>query len=50
MSLYMCADCGGTKTSVVICDSEGKEISRASGGPSNFSYLGENITKTEKEK
>lgn len=40
MSLYMCADCGGTKTCVVICNSEGKEVGRASGGPSNFSYLG----------
>lgn len=37
---YLCADCGGTKTSIVICDSKGEEVSRANGGPSNLSYLG----------
>ncbi|GJJ08454.1 hypothetical protein Clacol_002672 [Clathrus columnatus] len=42
ITYYLCADCGGTKTSVVICDSNGKEINRALGGPSNLSYLGVN--------
>ncbi|KAF8526036.1 hypothetical protein BU17DRAFT_41342 [Hysterangium stoloniferum] len=39
-SLYLCVDCGGTKTSAVICDSTGQVVGRALGGPSNFSYLG----------
>ncbi|TFK74029.1 hypothetical protein BDN72DRAFT_893477 [Pluteus cervinus] len=39
MSLYLCADCGGSKTSVVICDAQGKVVGRALGGPSNFAYL-----------
>ncbi|KAF8633294.1 hypothetical protein AX17_004469 [Amanita inopinata Kibby_2008] len=39
MSLYLCVDCGGSKTSAVICDSYGKIVGRAWGGPSNFAYL-----------
>ncbi|KAF8891754.1 hypothetical protein BD779DRAFT_1512931 [Infundibulicybe gibba] len=39
MSLYLCVDCGGSKTSAVICDAEGKILGRALGGPSNFAYL-----------
>jgi len=39
MALYLCVDCGGSKTSVVICDSAGKIVGRALGGPSNFAYL-----------
>ncbi|KAK0460918.1 uncharacterized protein EV420DRAFT_1267260 [Desarmillaria tabescens] len=38
MSLYLCCDCGGSKTSAVICDSSGKIVGRALGGPSNFAY------------
>jgi N-acetylglucosamine kinase-like BadF-type ATPase len=40
MSLYLCVDCGGSKTSAVICDVHGKILGRAYGGPSNFAYLG----------
>ncbi|KAF9456935.1 hypothetical protein BDZ94DRAFT_293525 [Collybia nuda] len=39
MSLYLCVDCGGSKTSAVICDTYGNIIGRALGGPSNFAYL-----------
>ncbi|KAJ7244173.1 hypothetical protein B0H12DRAFT_1129749 [Mycena haematopus] len=39
MSLYLCVDCGGSKTSAVICDSSGTIVGRALGGPSNFAYL-----------
>jgi len=39
-ALYLCVDCGGTKTSAVICDRTGQVIGHALGGPSNFSYLG----------
>ncbi|KAK7045635.1 hypothetical protein VNI00_007468 [Paramarasmius palmivorus] len=40
MSLFLCVDCGGSKTSAVICDSEGKILGRSYGGPSNLAYLG----------
>ncbi|EGO26542.1 hypothetical protein SERLADRAFT_334866, partial [Serpula lacrymans var. lacrymans S7.9] len=40
MSLHLCVDCGGSKTSAVICDSSGTILGRALGGPSNFAYLG----------
>jgi N-acetylglucosamine kinase-like BadF-type ATPase len=40
MSLYLCVDCGGSKTSAVICDASGQVLGRALGGPSNFAYLG----------
>ncbi|EEB99131.1 hypothetical protein MPER_01246, partial [Moniliophthora perniciosa FA553] len=40
MSLFLCVDCGGSKTSAVICDAEGKTIGRSYGGPSNLAYLG----------
>ncbi|KAJ7287254.1 hypothetical protein C8J57DRAFT_1283332 [Mycena rebaudengoi] len=39
MSLYLCVDCGGSKTSAVICDASGTILGRALGGPSNFAYL-----------
>ncbi|KAJ6593541.1 hypothetical protein B0H19DRAFT_1090843 [Mycena capillaripes] len=39
MALYLCVDCGGSKTSAVICDSSGNIVGRALGGPSNFAYL-----------
>lgn len=40
MSLYLCADCGGSKTAIAIANSDGKIVARAYGGPSNFAYLG----------
>ena len=40
MTLYLCADCGGSKTAIAIADGEGKIVARAYGGPSNFAYLG----------
>ncbi|KAF9075581.1 hypothetical protein BDP27DRAFT_1315309 [Rhodocollybia butyracea] len=39
MSLYLCVDCGGSKTSAVISDASGKIVGRAYGGPSNVAYL-----------
>ncbi|KAJ4471614.1 hypothetical protein J3R30DRAFT_3527161 [Lentinula aciculospora] len=39
MSLYLCVDCGGSKTSAVVCDASGNIVGRASGGPSNIAYL-----------
>ncbi|KAJ7106030.1 hypothetical protein C8R43DRAFT_217860 [Mycena crocata] len=39
MSLYLCVDCGGSKTSAVISDASGNILGRALGGPSNFAYL-----------
>ena len=40
MTLYLCVDCGGTKTSAAIADEHGNILGRALGGPSNFSYIG----------
>ncbi|KAG5647109.1 hypothetical protein DXG03_001480 [Asterophora parasitica] len=39
MSLFLCVDCGGSKTSAVISDVDGNVLGRALGGPSNFAYL-----------
>ncbi|TFK23935.1 hypothetical protein FA15DRAFT_440099 [Coprinopsis marcescibilis] len=39
MPLYLCVDCGGTKTATVISDSSGTIVGRGSGGPSNITYL-----------
>ncbi|KAF9039466.1 hypothetical protein BDZ89DRAFT_1060913 [Hymenopellis radicata] len=39
MSLYLCCDCGGSKTSAVICDASGQVVGRGFSGPSNFAYL-----------
>ncbi|KAH9485471.1 N-acetyl-D-glucosamine kinase [Psilocybe cubensis] len=39
MSLYLCVDCGGSKTAVVICNPVGTIVGRATGGPSNIAYL-----------
>jgi N-acetylglucosamine kinase-like BadF-type ATPase len=39
MSLYLCVDCGGSKTSAAICDAAGNVVGRGIGGPSNFAYL-----------
>ena len=38
-SLYLCVDCGGSKTSAVVCDEAGNIRGRAKGGPSNFANL-----------
>ncbi|KAL0581339.1 hypothetical protein V5O48_000715 [Marasmius crinis-equi] len=40
MPLYLCVDCGGSKTTAVICDSDGQILGRAIGGPSNLAYYG----------
>ena len=39
MSLYLCVDCGGTKTSAAICDASGTIVGHGLGGPSNITYL-----------
>ncbi|KAF9485963.1 hypothetical protein BDN70DRAFT_870439 [Pholiota conissans] len=39
MALYLCVDCGGTKTAAAICDADGTILGRGSGGPSNITYL-----------
>ncbi|KAH7915061.1 hypothetical protein BJ138DRAFT_1142542 [Hygrophoropsis aurantiaca] len=39
MSFYLCVDCGGSKTSAVVCDASGKILGRALGGSSNFAYM-----------
>jgi len=39
MSLYLCVDCGGTKTSAAICDASGTIVGQGSGGPSNITSL-----------
>ncbi|KAF9268697.1 hypothetical protein L218DRAFT_954144 [Marasmius fiardii PR-910] len=40
MPLYICVDCGGSKTSAVICDGNGQILGRSYGGPSNLAYVG----------
>ena len=40
MPLYLCVDCGGSKTSAVITNEHGKILGRALSGPSNFAYNG----------
>jgi N-acetylglucosamine kinase-like BadF-type ATPase len=40
MSLYVCLDCGASKTCAVICDASGIVVGRSLCGPSNFTYLG----------
>ncbi|ORY29309.1 hypothetical protein BCR39DRAFT_532226 [Naematelia encephala] len=39
-SLYLCVDCGGTKTDVAIADGSGKLVARAIGGTSNMAEVG----------
>lgn len=39
MALYLCIDCGGTKTAAVISNESGEIVGRGLGGPSNFNYL-----------
>ena len=40
MTLYLCVDCGGSKTSAAIANEHGKIVGRALGGPSNAAYIG----------
>ena len=40
MPLYLCVDCGGSKTSAVIANEHGKILGRALSGSSNFAYSG----------
>ncbi|KAG8897727.1 hypothetical protein FRB99_007969 [Tulasnella sp. 403] len=39
--LYLCIDCGGSKTAAVVADSTGKVISRGYAGPSNHNDVGQ---------
>ncbi|KAF8897101.1 hypothetical protein CPB84DRAFT_1848025 [Gymnopilus junonius] len=39
MSLYLCVDCGGTKTAAAITNASGTIVGRGHGGPSNITYL-----------
>ncbi|KJA28968.1 hypothetical protein HYPSUDRAFT_61810 [Hypholoma sublateritium FD-334 SS-4] len=39
MSLFLAVDCGGSKTAVAIADASGTIVARATGGPSNITYL-----------
>ncbi|KII86724.1 hypothetical protein PLICRDRAFT_43374 [Plicaturopsis crispa FD-325 SS-3] len=45
MSLYLCVDCGGSKTAAAISSSSGEIVGRSLGGPSNFAYLGPELFK-----
>lgn len=40
MSLFLCCDCGGSKTAVAIADASGNIVGHGEGGPSNFAYQG----------
>lgn len=40
MSLFLCCDCGGSKTAVAIADASGNIVGHGVGGPSNFAYQG----------
>ena len=40
MTLYLCVDCGGSKTSAVVANEHGEILGRALSGPSNFAYIG----------
>ncbi|KAF5354642.1 hypothetical protein D9756_005431 [Leucocoprinus leucothites] len=39
MSYFLCVDCGGSKTAVVIADRDGALVGRGYAGPSNLTYL-----------
>jgi len=39
MRLYLCVDCGGTKTAAAISDASGNIVGRGIAGPSNITYL-----------
>ncbi|KAG9005519.1 hypothetical protein FRB90_010351 [Tulasnella sp. 427] len=40
-SLFLCIDCGGTKTAAAIVDANCRVLSRGSGGPSNYNDVGQ---------
>jgi N-acetylglucosamine kinase-like BadF-type ATPase len=40
IDLYLAIDCGGTKTSAILCSPSGKTLARAVTGGSNFASLG----------
>jgi N-acetylglucosamine kinase-like BadF-type ATPase len=39
-TLFLCVDCGGTKTAAVLVDDSRNVVGRGSGGPSNFMDVG----------
>ena len=39
MSLYLCVDCGGSKTSAAICYADSRIVGKGIAGPSNYAYL-----------
>ena len=39
MLLFLCVDCGGSKTSAVICDANSRIVGHALSGPSNFANI-----------
>ncbi|XP_006461229.1 hypothetical protein AGABI2DRAFT_192764 [Agaricus bisporus var. bisporus H97] len=39
MSIFLCVDCGGSKTAAAIADHQGNIIGRGTAGPSNLAYL-----------
>ena len=45
MRYYLGVDGGGTKTSSILCDEEGKILGRGMAGPSNYHVVG--IQRTE---
>ncbi|CEL61554.1 hypothetical protein RSOLAG1IB_10117 [Rhizoctonia solani AG-1 IB] len=40
--LFLCLDCGGSKTAAVLVDKSGNVVGRGTGGPSNFMDVGMN--------
>ncbi|CCO35864.1 N-acetylmuramic acid 6-phosphate etherase [Rhizoctonia solani AG-1 IB] len=40
--LFLCLDCGGSKTAAVLVDNSGNVVGRGTGGPSNFMDVGMN--------
>ncbi|CAE6384458.1 unnamed protein product [Rhizoctonia solani] len=40
--LFLCLDCGGSKTAAVLVDKSGNIVGRGTGGPSNFMDVGMN--------
>jgi N-acetylglucosamine kinase-like BadF-type ATPase len=44
MTCFLGVDGGGTKTKAVLIDTQGKEVARAAGGPSNYHAVGAEAT------
>ena len=40
MALYLCIDCGGTKSAAVVANAKGDILGRGRGGPANFKDVG----------